>query len=423
MIYKYAHPEYFKEWEKPDFNQIKEPIVLWGAGKLGGAADHCLKKRRVEYVAFCDFAKDKWGTRYCGHEVISPDELQKRYPTAVVIVSASHYNNIYDMARERGYTKIYDYHSLFMEIDFSGYDFWANREYICRFIEVCLAVLLEQKAPVGRIDQLCLNITTKCSLRCRDCSAYIPYVASPRHYAAKDIMVDLNKILDSVQYVRNVVFLGGEPLLHPELADMIRSLKNEKRLERITAITNGTILPSEDALQAMRDEKRFTMRISDYGTLSGKKDELIKTLEQYGIQYEITNYTYWERPARIGITGESEEQLAAKFKLCTTSASMFLINRRGYLCVAGCAGCGMVGAFPDSPDNYIDLLDDHDFTQKLNRFLGRRNTDKYMDACRYCSGNYTIHFEGKIPVAVQVEGLLKFPPLTECTCGKEPDNG
>ena len=81
-----------------------------------------------------------------------------------------------------------------------------------------------------------------------------------------------------------------------------------------------------------------------------------------------------------------------------------------------------MGVFPDSADNYIDLLDDHDFTQRLNRFLKRRNTDEYMDACRYCSGAKFLHFEERVPVAVQTKEVMTFPSLTDRIGEKESDN-
>ena len=96
MIYHYAHPEYFRDWDKPELKGLNKPLVLWGAGKVGGVAAHCLKTRGVEYAAFCDIAQDKWGTQFCGHEVISPDELQKRYPDAVVIITSVFYTSVPD---------------------------------------------------------------------------------------------------------------------------------------------------------------------------------------------------------------------------------------------------------------------------------------------------------------------------------------
>ncbi|MDE7244674.1 MAG: radical SAM protein [Oscillospiraceae bacterium] len=411
MIYKYTHPEYFRDWDKPDFANLEKPLVLWGAGKIGGVADHCLKKRGINYAAFCDIAKDKWGTIFCEHEIISPDELQKRYPDAAVIITSVFYSSTYEMLQLRGYREIYDCTSLFMEIDFSDYTFWASKEYSIRNVEQCLAAILEQKTMSGRIDQIFLNITTKCSLRCRDCSLFIPYVSSPCNYCADDILSDLNKVIDSLQYVRIVNFYGGEPLLHPDLAQMIRSLKKEQRIDRISIISNGTIIPNKEVLLAMADEERFMVRLSDYKEHSPKIPEITACLEQYGIKYEIANYTYWDKQSKIGFTGHTKEELTAKFRLCTSCNVLFLINRKGYLCSTGSAVCNM-GGFPYSPSNFIDLLDTENFSEKLINFITRPRNGEYMDACKYCSGNHCVQFEEKVPVAVQTKELLKFPSLT-----------
>ena len=412
MVYRYAHPEYFRDWEKPNLENFKKPLILWGAGKNGGLAAHCLKKRGVEFAAFCDIAKDKWGTQFCGHEVISPDELQKRYPDAIVIITAVFYNSIYEMLRERGYRDIYDCTSLFLEIDFSDYDFWTSREYAIRNAEQCMAAILEQKTMSGRIDQIFLNITTKCSLRCRDCSLFIPYVTSPCHYPAKDIMTDLNRVLDCLQHVRIINFYGGEPLLHPDLAWMIRSLQEEKRVDRISIITNGTLVPREDVLQAMKEEDRFMVRISDYREKSPKLHELVQLMKKHRIPYEIANYEYWDRPSKIQAVHETQEQLISKFKLCTSCNVLFLINRKGYLCSTSSAVCNM-GGFPDSPYNYIDLLEKENFQEKLIKFVKRPGNGQYLDACKYCSGVHCVQFEEKMPVAVQTREEMKFPQLAD----------
>lgn len=411
MVYHYPHPEWFRDWDKPDFKRIKGPLILWGAGKVGGVAAHCLKRQGVEYAAFCDIASDKWGTQFCGHPVISPQELTERYPNATVLITAVFYSSIRDMLLVRGFQEIYDCSSLFMEIDFSGYNFWMEKAYAIRVIEQCLAGIFEQKTMNGTIDQIFLNITTKCSLRCRDCSLFIPYVSAPRHYPAQDILTDLNKVLDSLQHVRIINFYGGEPLLHPGLAGMIRSLKQERRVDRISIISNGTILPDENVLQAMEEEDRFLVRISNYGILSRKLPEITEVLDQRGIRYEITNYSYWDRPSAIGPVKDTEEELATKFRQCTASAVFMLLNRKGYLCCTGGAVCEM-GGFLDSSSNYIDLLDDDHFSEKLKHFVTRPGRGEYLDACKYCSGVHCVQFEEKVPVAVQTKELLTFPKLT-----------
>ncbi len=410
MVYRYPHPEYFQNWDKPDFKNLNKPVVLWGAGKVGGVAAHCMKKRGVEYAAFCDVAADKWGTQFCGHEVISPDELKKRYPNAAVIITSVCYIDIYDTLRELGFKDVYDCVFLFMEIDFSDFDFWTSKEYAIRNIEQCLAGTLEQKTRSGVIDQVYLYITTKCSLRCRDCSVLIPYMETHENYDTNEILTDINNVLDGLGHVRIIDFYGGEPLLHPDLARMIRALRHENRIDRISIITNGTIVPDRDVLQAMHEEPRFMFRISDYGKISEKVDIIIELLEQYEIQYEITNYAYWDRGTRIESRKDTEEQLIKKFKCCTASNVLHVNNKKGYLCCAGSGGCN-IGLFPESKSNYIDLRDTENLSERLKYFITRPSRGEYLDACKYCSGMHCIQFEEKVPVAVQVKELLKFPKL------------
>ena len=192
MIYRYEFPERFSDWEKPDFSRYKGNLILWGAGKIGGMAAHCLKKRGVEFAAFCDIAKDKWGTVFCGHPVISPEDLKRDYPDAAVIISCVFHTNISSRLSADGFSSIFDCTSLFMEIDFDGYDFWMTPEYAIRNVEQYLATVKERTTNRNTIDQIFLSITTKCTLRCKDCSVFIPYVPSPCNYASSEIREKLN---------------------------------------------------------------------------------------------------------------------------------------------------------------------------------------------------------------------------------------
>lgn len=414
MIYHYDHPEKFFNWEKIDFSQYSGNLILWGAGRIGGVAAHCLKKQGIEFLAYCDIATDKWGTTFCGHKVISPEDLKLKYPDAAVIISNVFHNTVYQQLRENGFFKIFDCSSLFMEIDFDGYDFWMQPEYAIRNVEQYLAAILEQVANSNEIDQIFLNITTKCTLRCRHCSLFIPYVSSPCNYEAATIMADLYKVLNVLKHVRIINFYGGEPLMHPELPSMIRQLAQERRIDRISVITNGTIMPGEELLSAMKAEKRFLVRISDYGTLSSKLDEIRETLEKNHIQYEVANYSYWDRPSKIKYMDCTEEELTAKFKLCTACNVLFMLNSKIYLCSTGSAVCNL-GVFPESQNNYVDLSSEYEsedmLQQIISDFIARPKQGDYLDACRYCSGNHCVQFENKVPVAEQAKGPLTFGKL------------
>ena len=77
MIYKYAHPEFFSDWEKPDLESLNGEIILYGAGRRGSVAAHCLKNRRIDFICFCDSDEKKQGIPFCGHDVISPESRDR----------------------------------------------------------------------------------------------------------------------------------------------------------------------------------------------------------------------------------------------------------------------------------------------------------------------------------------------------------
>lgn len=412
MIYYYPHPETFEEFSKPDFAKYSGNIVVWGAGRIGGVAEHCLKKKGVQICAFCDSAKDKWGTKFCGHEIISPDELMSKYPNAAVVVSTVFHSTIVEVLKKNGYKNIFDCSSLFLQIDFTEYNFWMLPEYAIRNVEQYMAALYEQEKRTNGIDQIFLNITTKCTLRCRDCSMFIPYVLEPCSYDAEIILEDFLKVLDVVGHVRIVNLYGGEPMVHPELSMMISKLENENRIDRISIITNATVLPDEELLNVLEKDKRIKVRISDYGDLSSKLEQIKEKLDRRQIAYEVANYTYWDSPSKIAICNDSEEELKIKFQQCTACNVLFLLNRKLYLCSTGSA-VNNIGAFPPSESNYVDIekYSDDVLKEKIKSFIERPKNKQYIDACRYCSGGHCVQFENKLPVAVQTKEKLKFEKL------------
>lgn len=412
MIYYYPYPEWFNDRKQPTITP-EDTLILWGAGRIGGVAAHCLKQKGLSVQAFCDIAKDKWGTTFCGSPVISPEQLKSEYPNAVVLISTVFLEDISERLIKEGFSRFYDCAWLFMKIDFDGYDFWMEPRYAIRNVEQYLAVIYELETDGTQVDQVFLNITTKCTLRCKNCSMFIPYVRTPCNYPSQDIMKDLNSVLEAVGHIRIVNFYGGEPLLHPDLAAMIRKLHDESRVDRISIITNATILPSEELVEALKNESRCLIRISDYGDISKNLHRLEEIFKTNHIRYEVANYTYWDRPSKIAKVSETDEELRTKFKECTACNVVFILNRKLTICSTGSAICNQ-GVFPPSEDNYVDLSSDisqQELSDNIIQFFARRKTGDFLDACRYCSGNHCVQFENKVPVAEQTDQLLSFEKL------------
>jgi cyclic pyranopterin phosphate synthase len=90
-----------------------------------------------------------------------------------------------------------------------------------------------------RIDHLRLSLTDRCNLACRYCSGG-KQRATSRIDAA--LAVALACWLASRHGVRHVRLTGGEPLLHPQLTEMVAALSATGLLEEITLTTNGQAL-------------------------------------------------------------------------------------------------------------------------------------------------------------------------------------
>lgn len=89
------------------------------------------------------------------------------------------------------------------------------------------------------IDHLRLSLTDRCNLACRYCSG-----GGRRELFRIDasFAIALVRWLSSSHGIRHVRLTGGEPLLHPELPEMVATLSALNTLREITLTTNGQAL-------------------------------------------------------------------------------------------------------------------------------------------------------------------------------------
>jgi organic radical activating enzyme len=415
MIYHYPHPEYFAGWEKPDLRKHSGNIVLWGAGKVGEVAAHCLHKLGVRFAAFCDIAENRWGTEYCGHKVISPAELKERHADSMVLITNAFPASTYSALEELGFKEVYDCASFLVEVDFEDYAYALSPEFAFRITEDYLRNILLFRRRGPFIERLAVIINQNCTLRCRHCDGYIPYVEHPKNYKLSVIKECFEKINESVGGIGAIDVLGGEPLLHREIYGILEYFLRLDSINRVVLISNGTIVPETKLLKLMENEK-FRLRLSDYGKLSSKLEELRHILTSRGIRFEITNYQQWDSLPELRWTNEIARQLDMKFTDCTTSA-LYIQNGKLFYCTVA-AGLTHVGkqVLPPSDNNYLDLYDEHEAmipnaAERILAFCNRLRARKHIDACRYCNGSHCLQFRDKVPVAEQAEGRLSLDDL------------
>jgi hypothetical protein len=417
MKYKFSRPDLFESWEVPNWDDLSGKLILYGAGKAGDVIAYALEQRGIEYICWCDSEKSKQGKIYRGHKIISPEILRETYVDHTVVITTSHYKEVATDLHSLGIVKTTDAHSVLLEFDFDRYidtakyakDDFSNAmsvNWAARIANEYLASIAVHKS-VDPYSTLAIPtcITTRCSLRCRHCSALIPYFESPCHFDTHGIIKSLDSVMSAFNFVQELPVLGGEPLLHPDIADITLHCLKFGNVERVSIVTNGTIIPSKELLNVMQNSK-FFLRLSNYGKLSDKAERIIKLCEIHGIAYENTDYKFWCEGTRIDNYNRPHTETIRLFTRCTDTLRHKIHNGRFYLCCVGGDLCDL-GIFDANSDNSVELLSNANAAAEIHDLVMKIHRLQPMDMCRYCSGMPQIHFDKRLPVAEQTHELLK----------------
>jgi hypothetical protein len=84
------------------------------------------------------------------------------------------------------------------------------------------------------------NLTEHCNLKCAGCDHSSPHL--PTHYMSLDDYKQDVAALEPIVYANEFRFVGGEPLLHPELLDFLEIADKTDMAGAITLVTNGVLL-------------------------------------------------------------------------------------------------------------------------------------------------------------------------------------
>lgn len=399
MLYRYENAHLFNNLPQPDYSAESGNIILYGAGVNGAIALQILLKKGIKICAFADSDERKHGTTFCQHPVISLSEMKNNYADAIIIVTPYIKGKLFESLREEGFIKIYDVAPLFVEFETDDIVYFPWK------IDIIHAVttFLEKRAGIGH-RALTIMITEKCTLRCKECMAFIPYFNSPMEYDFQKLSQAIRCVLPTGLF-SEVYLEGGEALLHKNLPEIIELILNFKEIKRIRIITNGTIIPNKQVIRILKNPK-IVIWISDYGDLSAKKEELKKIASENGITcYSTTQH--WYAVTRAKKYARSDSMTLEIFNNCCKGLdglNPFLINGRIYRCQFH-AQNEQLGIIPANIEDSISVFDNtENLKDRLVKFFLQGT---FIDACRYCMGRGYLSEE--VPVAEQLSG--EFLPL------------
>ena len=180
------------------------------------------------------------------------------------------------------------------------------------------------------LRNLDIHVTDHCNLNCKGCSLISP-LAKEWFCDVEQTEKDLSELSKKVQ-ILNLSLIGGEPLLHPEITELVRVVRKAYPKSDITVVTNGSLLPkmTDDFWKVCR-ENRVVFMLSVYPPLRTHLNEYLKLSKGNGIHVMLLHNTRaWDR---MRFSFKTEENMAGiHYRLCKQKDCYKLVDSKLYLC-------------------------------------------------------------------------------------------
>jgi organic radical activating enzyme len=236
----------------------------------------------------------------------------------------------------------------------------------------------------GRIltDGLEVIIAAHCNLRCRAC-AYLSPVMPAATVAPAQIQRDLT-VLARSYHASEARVLGGEPLLHPDLAAVLHAIRASGVSDTIRVITNGLLLARMPAdFWNLADE----ISVSMYPGRQLDEDAIAtaaRTAEKHGVRLRLKYFHYFRESYTE--LGTSDSRLVERIYQTCQMANVWrcntVLNGHLYRCPQSVFIPSVIHRL--GPGDGLPITDSPAFTGRLLEFL---ESEEPPDACANCLGS------------------------------------
>ncbi len=224
-----------------------------------------------------------------------------------------------------------------------------------------------------------LHIVDHCNLKCKGCTHFANI--SGQYFIDGRILeyrlLRLNYIFAKINKVR---ILGGEPLLHPDIANILKVVRKSLPYCDLELVTNGLLLDKmTEKFFKTCYENRILLLITAYPDILKRKKNIEKVLSDFKIKYDFSPAVF-TFTANLNPKGNSDKK--ETFENCKHTYCTILKDDNIYICPI-CA--------------YIDKYNEY-FNKTIPQGKGInifKNTAKdilnYLsnaeETCKYCTNN------------------------------------
>ncbi len=382
-----------------------QPVVLFGAGQIGEMCYFALTQHNIKVDFFCDSSKSKQGKMFCGKKIISPNELYNQDRDIMIFISNNYYPLLKKDLSKKDFKNIYHCSDFLKKTDFSNSKLMLQPLKIERWIEFYNSMIMKEEfneKGMLHIKSLDVQVTEKCSLKCKDCSNLMQYYSRVKDSDYNVIVKSISRFMSCIDDIYEFRVLGGDPFMNKEMHKTINFLSSYEKVKKIAIYTNARFLPKGDNFECLKNPK-VILDISDYVLLDKSKrkaDELIEKLEKNNVKYTVARMDTWTDSGRVlPFQKRTKEELKRVFNYCCNSDILSLLHGKLYRCPFSANGTNLT-LIPEEESDVVDLYDESIPLEFLKTKIKNLAFDKeYLMACNYCNGrDYTTK---EIKAAVQ----------------------
>lgn len=163
--------------------------------------------------------------------------------------------------------------------------------------------MTDKRIPMEGLE---INVIYACNLKCEYCTHLGKYLDG---YVPMGDMTSWYQSWHEKLRPQVLTILGGEPLMHPNLAEILYLTKEYWKDSEIQMVTNGILLPeaSEDILTALAKTDTLVSMSQHFNT-KGFQELFVKCsrrLESYRVRHTVrSSYSWWMKSHRLDESGK-----------------------------------------------------------------------------------------------------------------------
>lgn len=231
------------------------------------------------------------------------------------------------------------------------------------------------------LERLEIDVAKSCNLSCAACNHLSPLYRKG-FVNAGELAADL-KVLAKVVRVKTIRLLGGEPLLHSGIIDLLRIARESGIAQRVSVVTNGVLLPR------MSPTFWELVDVADVSLYPGIQVEMEK-LEPHKSKISVRPCpTFYET---FSVHKNNDERLVSKIvdSCKIVNFCVGIVDRTFYKCMRAAyitekvphpsifPGCDGIKIQPDGFDLQFDVY---------------MSTSRPLAACAFCTGSSGKRFD------------------------------